>query len=56
MNDKHILILGESPAVDVAKDIVETVFDSTFVMRFFVSEKVPVGITSYMTAPDTRTD
>lgn len=33
MNDKHILILGESPAVAVAKDIVETVFDSTFVMR-----------------------
>ncbi len=33
MNDKHILILGESPAVAVAKDIVETVFGSTSVLK-----------------------
>ncbi len=33
MNDKHILILGESPAVTVAKDIVETVFGSASVLK-----------------------
>ena len=33
MNDKHILILGESPAVAVAKDIVESVFCSTSVLK-----------------------
>lgn len=33
MKDKHILILGESPAVAVAKDIVESVFCSTSVLK-----------------------